>query len=118
MSLRVTRWYDPKYPLVSIIILNFNKSELTIDCLNSISENTTGIRYETIVVDNGSVSSELQKLREVEHFTRLVALPENSYFGPGCNTGALHAKGEYLVFLNNDILVLPKWLDSLIHVLQ
>ena len=48
------KWYDANTPEVSIIILNFNKSDLTKECLEALWANTFGYRYEIAIVDNGS----------------------------------------------------------------
>lgn len=99
-------------PKVSIIIPVFNKFDLTLACLESIKVNVSqDIDYEVIVVDNASSDSSylLAKLRGL-HYVRNNT---NEGFVGGCNIGAFKAKGQYLVFLNNDALVTPGWLESL-----
>ena len=111
-------WYEVKSPEVSIIVLNFNKVDLTRECLNHIITNTTGRKYEIVIVDNGSDSAEAQKLSGLNPEFKLVMLPANRYFGEGNNIGVEASLGKYLVFLNNDAFVTPNWLEPLIAVLE
>jgi O-antigen biosynthesis protein len=115
---RSSNWYDAKSPEVSIIVLNFNKGDLTRECLNHIVANTTGRRYEVVIVDNGSDPAETQKLSGLDSEFKLVMLPVNRYFGEGNNIGVEASRGRYLVFLNNDAFVTPNWLEPLIAVLE
>jgi GT2 family glycosyltransferase/glycosyltransferase involved in cell wall biosynthesis len=105
--------YDAVCPAVSIIILNYNKPELTIDCLNSLLKYTTGYRFEIIVVDNGSTHDNFNKLRQYIGPHKILRLEINRYFGEGNNIGAEFAKGEFLVFMNNDVTVTENWLEPL-----
>lgn len=108
--------YSSDAPLVSIIILNLNKPDMTIDCLKSIWKNTTGIPYEVIVVDNGSSPENQKRLAAYEGPHKFIPLAINRFFGEGNNIGAEFAKGTYLLFLNNDVIVTPDWLPPLVDV--
>ncbi|SAL13979.1 glycosyl transferase family protein [Caballeronia udeis] len=112
----VDQWYDPAHPEISIVILNWNKAQLTIECLASIFEHTRGSRYEVIVVDNGSRADEYSMLSGYVGPHRLLRLGENRFFGEGNNLGAELAKGEFVMFMNNDVTVTPNWLSPLIDV--
>ena len=111
-------WYDVETPDVSVIILNFNKSNLTKKCLEAIWANTLGYSYEIVVVDNGSAPDELKALADAGSHFRLIKLPENHHFGDGSNIGARHSTGRHLVFLNNDAFVSSNWLKPLISTLE
>jgi O-antigen biosynthesis protein len=111
-------WYDGTTPEVSIVILNFNKSELTQKCLYDIWANTHGRRYETIVVDNGSTPREFRKLAEFPGQFNLIRLPKNRFYGEGNNIGVEASRGRYIVFLNNDAFVTNGWLEPLVSVLE
>ena len=110
-----SRWYSEDSPKVSIVILNFNKVHLTIECLQSIWEHTCGYYYEVIVVDNGSQPDDFQVLSGFEGAYKLVRLDVNRFFGEGNNIGAELAKGEFLLFMNNDVVVTPNWLPPLME---
>ena len=112
------RWYSEDSPQVSIVILNFNKVHLTIDCLQSIWKHTCGYYYEVIVVDNGSQSDDFQVLSAFDGAYKLLRLDVNRLFGEGNNIGAELAKGEFLLFMNNDVVVMPSWLPPLMQAFR
>jgi GT2 family glycosyltransferase len=112
------RWYSEESPQVSIVILNFNKAQLTIDCLQSIWEHTYGYFYEIIVVDNGSQFNDFQVLSKFEGAYKILRLDVNRLFGEGNNIGAELAKGEFVLFMNNDVVVMPCWLSGLMQAFQ
>jgi O-antigen biosynthesis protein len=114
----VGSWYDAVSPEVSIIILNFNKSDLTRECLRHIWANTNGKRYEIIVVDNGSTAADFTQLSQFVGDFHLLRLPVNRYFGEGNNIGVEASRGRYVVFLNNDAFVAENWLSPLIGALE
>ncbi|MDO4497036.1 MAG: glycosyltransferase family 2 protein [Bacteroidales bacterium] len=90
---------------VSVIIVNYNTSTLTLQCVQSLIEQTHGLEYEVIVVDNRSSSEQLVLLQNDSRF-QLVSSPKNLGFGRANNLGATLAKGEYLFLLNPDTIVL------------
>lgn len=101
----------------SIVILNYNGAEDTIECLNSL-KNQTFKDFEIILVDNGSKDEEVRKLdngiKNLNLNMNLVKLEKNLGFTGGNNRGAKIAKGEYIAFLNNDTVVDEHWLENLI----
>lgn len=100
--------------LVSIIIPVFNQVELTRVCLETIlSEASKGV--EIIVVDNGSNDGAKEYLRKLRGRIRLIENHRNRGFARACNQGAVAAAGRYLVFLNNDTVPQPGWLDALLQ---
>jgi GT2 family glycosyltransferase/glycosyltransferase involved in cell wall biosynthesis/tetratricopeptide (TPR) repeat protein len=104
-------------PRVSVVIPCFNHAELTLGCLQSLATHTA-MAHEVIVVDNGSTDAtrELAGLAD-DHF-RVVRNEENLGFGPACNQGAAMARGEYVLFLNNDTVVSAGWLEPLVAALD
>lgn len=100
---------------VSIIILTYGKAHLTRQCLESLDTTVDRERTEIILFDNGSRGDELHQLRALakNHGARLHENGENVGFAAGCNEAARLATGEILVFLNNDIIALPGWLEAL-----
>jgi len=89
---------------VSIIILNYNQSKLSLDCVSSILKVEKQLSFELIVVDNGSKQHEVKMLEQSDlkiHY-KFVKSDKNGGFGYGNNLGAKHAKGIYLAFINND----------------
>ena len=100
-------------PRISIIIPVYNKYEYTAACLHSIGEHTPAGDWEVIVVDDCSSDDTPEYLSDCEGI-RVIRNPENAGFIRSCNAGAKAARGEYLVFLNNDTTVTDGWLDALI----
>lgn len=101
--------------LVSIIIVAHNQIALTQRCVESIIRHTT-IPYELILVDNGSTDSSL------EYFLNLEAVvlhnAQNVSYAKALNMGIHAAKGDVLVFLNNDLVITPNWLSNMICCLE
>ena len=107
-------------PLVSIVIVNFNGGEMLIQCLKSVF-NSKYEPIEVILVDNkstdGSVAIAEKLFSEKPNF-KVVKLPRNVGFAQGNNVGIRYCKGKYIVFLNNDTVVDPLWLDKLVEVME
>lgn len=102
-------------PRVSIIIPVYGKSLLTFTCLKSIQAHAAAGQYEVIVVDDASPESMERALGGVDG-VRFERNAENLGFIGSCNRGAALANGDILVFLNNDTIVTPGWLDALTDV--
>lgn len=102
-------------PLVSIIIPLFNQAQLTNACIEAIRA-TAGDpgRYELILVDNGSRDWTPEYLYSLGDSVVVITNKENQGFAKACNQAVRIAKGEYLLFLNNDTVPQPGWLDALL----
>jgi GT2 family glycosyltransferase len=70
--------------------------------------------HEIVVVDDASTDSTPEVLQEFGDAVRVVRRPENGGFATACNDGAAAARGDFLVFLNNDTLPREGWLDALV----
>ena len=102
-------------PLVSIIVPVYNHFEHTYNCLKSLSELKDEASFEIIVVDdcsNDETQKSIKKISGIKYHRQ----KQNGGFIESCNTGTSLAKGEYLMFLNNDTLVHQGWLDALLRV--
>lgn len=99
-------------PLVSIIIVNYNGKSFLRDCLESIKASEASDE-EIIIVDNASSDGSLEYIKKEFPYVKLIALDKNYGFAMANNIGAEAAAGEYIVFLNNDTVVTPGWLNSL-----
>jgi GT2 family glycosyltransferase/tetratricopeptide (TPR) repeat protein len=104
--------------LASLIILCCNELDYTELCLQSVLRHTRA-PYELILVNNGSsdgTAAYLESLRAKPGpvLVEVIHNAENVGFPKGCNQGLKHAQGRFLVFLNNDTIVTPGWLEGLI----
>ena len=102
--------------LTSIIILCFNQIIYTQKCLQSIDKYTS-VPYELILVDNGSTdgTQAFLKAYSKKHTACTIILNEsNRGFAGGNNQGIAAAKGDYILLLNNDVIVTSDWLKRLI----
>ncbi len=111
-------WYTEQAPEVSILIINFNNAALTRVCLQALWAFTTGRSYEIIVLDNGSRDDDVAALAAFPGRYRLVRTPVNRFFGEGNNLALEASRGRFVVFLNNDALVTPGWLEPLLATLE
>ncbi|MEY2490327.1 MAG: hypothetical protein QOC70_2269 [Verrucomicrobiota bacterium] len=109
----------PQYPKpkVSILIPVFNQTEVTLACLKSILKNTIGLDYEVIVVDDNSSEPTARCLEQVGGL-RVLTHKSNLGFLHSCTEAAAIARGEYLLFLNNDTEVTQGWLAALLRVFE
>ncbi len=105
-------------PLISIIIPIRDKVELLQRCLTSIEEKTTYRNFEIIIVDNHSEKPEtLSYLAQLPH--TVVQAPGPFNYSLINNVGVAHARGEFLLFLNNDIEVIAEdWLTAMLEHAQ
>ncbi|MEM7185724.1 MAG: glycosyltransferase family 2 protein [Bacteroidota bacterium] len=102
---------------VAVIIINYNTSDYTLDCIKAVKEQTSdAVSYQVIVVDNNSEPPQYEKLRD--HFPSdphisLHPSPVNTGFGGGNMIGAQYADASYVLFLNNDAMLLNDCLQLL-----
>jgi GT2 family glycosyltransferase len=116
---RVLRSRSPfERGLVSIVTLSWNAPEFTIKALESIRAQTSE-PYEVIVVDNGSGPETLKALSTIDDpHVRIIYNKVNRGFAGGNNDGIAHARGEYVILLNNDVIVTAGWADDLVDAFR
>lgn len=101
-------------PKVSIIIPVFNNAALTLECLSSIATYSgSDVSYEIIIADDASADDTPQLLGLIKN-VRYLRNEHNLGFLRNCNGALEMVKGEYTLFLNNDVQVTKGWLDVLI----
>jgi len=104
---------------VSVIIVNYNTKDLTIQAINSVIEKTEDVSYEIIVVDNASQDDSVEVLKnEFADKIILVESKENLGFGKGNNLGMQYANGENLFLLNPDTMLINNAIKDLHHFLK
>jgi GT2 family glycosyltransferase len=110
----VIRFREVAEPEVSVVMVTFNRWDLTRQALALLAE-VTEPRFEVIVVDNASSDGTPEHLGDVAG-ARVLRNPRNLGFGPANNQGAAMAKARYLLLLNSDAWVRPGWLAPLVDV--
>lgn len=109
-------------PLVSIIIPNKDEKETLKDCIESIRKKTEYENYEIIIVENNSTTEEIfQYYKELSQDPRIRLLRWKKEFNYSAinNYGVSYARGEYLLFLNNDVkIITPGWIKEMLGVCQ
>lgn len=103
-------------PKVSVIIVNYNGKILLKRCLESLS-NIDYDNFEIILVDNNSTDNSIDYVRKNYPSIILIQLDSNQGFAKPNNLAAQVAKGEYLLFLNNDTITTPNFISEMIKVL-
>ena len=102
-------------PEVTVILPVHNQLRHTLACLTSLLTWPTDRTFEVIVADDASTDPTAKLLGDLPAPVRLIRQEQNLGFLRNCNRVATEARGNVLVFLNNDTFVLPGWLDELIR---
>jgi GT2 family glycosyltransferase len=97
---------------ISIIIVNYNTSELVVECINSIYKFTKNIQFEVIVIDNASKDQSISQVNALYPEATLVFNKKNTGFGSANNQGIRMSKGKYMFLLNPDTLLTSDALAS------
>ncbi len=103
-------------PLVSIVSVNWNKPEITLDMVKSF-RHVSYTNYELIIVDNGSTRGDIDIVKDYPK-VRLIKTGRNLGFAGGTNAGIRQAKGKYILLLNNDTIVSPHFLEPMVELLE
>lgn len=104
-------------PKVSIILVLYNRAPLTFACLSSIKAFTDEQLIEIVIVDNAS-TDDTQNLLERLEAVKIIRNSDNLGFLHACNQAGKIAKGEMLLFLNNDAQLLPGTLANALATLE
>ncbi|EKS9840259.1 glycosyltransferase [Burkholderia orbicola] len=106
-------------PDVSILLIFYNSVELSYACLASIAEvlSDSAIKAEVIILDNASTDATSRLLDRIEGAT-IIRSKENLHFLKGTNQAAKEARGKYLLFLNNDALLMAGSLEAAIALCE
>jgi len=105
-------------PLVSICLVDYNDAAHLPECLNAVAEAAAGIDYEVILVDNASSDGSPDLVERDFPRTILIRNAENEGFGRANNRAVRASRGEYLLFLNTDVILRPGTLEPLIEEMR
>jgi len=110
---------EPVRGLVSIVVLTFNQLKYTKECIKSIRRHTPE-PHQIVFVDNGSTDGTVKCLRQIikeNSNYRLIENTKNLGFAKGCNQGIRESLGEYILLLNNNVVVSDGWLSGMLECL-
>lgn len=100
---------------LSVIIVNYNTKELTIDCVRSVYKYTKDISFEIILVDNASSDGTVSSLKKLKlKNLKIIESSTNLGFGGGNNKALQISRGKYILFLNSDTLLFENTLGKLV----
>lgn len=104
-------------PLVSVVIPTFNNKDSLLQCLKSLTVSSYK-NIEIIVVDNGSTDGTSEAVKQYFPEVKLITLNENTGVTGGRNTGAKVAKGEFILFLDHDMVADKEMIKILVEIMQ
>lgn len=103
---------------LSIIIVNYNTADCLVHCLSALFGSPPAMAWEVLVVDNASSDRSVPCLRSDFPQVRLLVNNRNLGFGAAGNRGFAKAKGEFILFMNADVIVCPQAIDQLVRTLR
>ena len=99
---------------VSFIIPLFNCLAHTRECLRTLQATLpAGLEHEIVFVDDGSTDGTREWLATLPRPCRAILNERNLGFAGACNRGAANAAGEFLFFVNNDLVFLSGWFEPM-----
>lgn len=108
----------PSDPTLSVIVTSYNTRELVRDCLNSIYKTPPSDSYEIVLVDDASSDGTSEMVSASFPEVELLRNPINQHYARSNNRALDHARGRFLLLLNNDTIVSPFALDRMIQFLR
>lgn len=103
---------------LSIIIVNYNTPELTLDAIKSIHDSESQYSYEVILVDNHSSDNSVATFRDVYPHIQIIENQSNLGFSKANNQGIRIAQGRYVLLLNSDTLLESDTLQTMIQFMD
>ena len=100
-----------------IIIVTWNGLDYTKKCIESVKKFTKNIDYRFVFVDNNSTDGTIEYLEKIPN-SILIKNDQNLGFAKGMNKGFEKVSAKYTVWLNNDTIVTPNWLEKLVNHLE
>ncbi len=103
-------------PRCSVLVVNFNGQAHLRRCLQAFAAQSF-LRFEILVIDNGSDDGSHRGLADIHPSLRVLSNPANGY-AAALNLGLREARGEFVVFANNDVFPEPDWMAKLVETLE
>jgi GT2 family glycosyltransferase len=103
---------------LSIILVEWNTSDLLKQTLESVYKETAGFDFEVIVIDNHSADDSVEMVRKYFPQVKLTVNNDNRGFAKANNQGMAMAAGEYIMLLNTDVIVCEGAINKLVDYLD
>lgn len=103
---------------VSIVIVNFNTKQLTLDAIHSVFQSKTGYSYEILLVDNNSSDGSMEAFKREFPTLTMIENRENVGFARANNQAIKMAKGRYILLLNSDTIVYEETLQVMLDFME
>ncbi|MCD6352886.1 MAG: glycosyltransferase family 2 protein [Proteobacteria bacterium] len=103
---------------LSVIIVNWNTRELTLECIESVYANKKDFSLETIVVDNGSQDGSVEAIREAFPLVQILENRENAGFARAVNQGLKIVQAPFILLLNSDARLTPAAIKSFLDFMK
>lgn len=104
-------------PIVSIVLLFYNRAEMSLQCLENLAGYVDDIPFEVVIIDNGSTDETARLLERIRN-VKIVRNSANLGFGGGCNQAVDLSAGKYILFLNNDAQLLSSSLKIMLDTIS
>lgn len=112
----MTPWRN--LPVLSVVIVNFETPDYTLQAIRSIRDNPPPCAYEIIVIDNGSRDSSLDAVRDGDAEAICIETGGNLGFARANNLGINNARGEFVLLLNSDAKIVNGSLGRMLEYIQ
>lgn len=103
---------------LSIILVSYNTQQLIEDCLNSLIKHIDISEIELIVVDNNSSDKTVDMIGEKFTNVMLIKNDQNLGFSKANNIGINHSKGEHILLLNTDTIIIEDFVSPILEYLK
>lgn len=103
---------------LSILIVNYNTRELTLDALRSVYRSQTKYTFEVILIDNHSTDGSVEAIKEEFPQVTIIENQENVGFAKANNQGIRRAAGRYILLLNSDTIIQPDTLEIMLRFMD
>ena len=97
---------------LSIIIVSWNTSQITCNCIQSIYDNKSRKNIEIIVIDNASIDNSVENIRKQFADVVIIENKDNKGFAYANNQGIDIARGNYILLVNSDTVILENCIDN------
>ena len=104
---------------VTILIQGYNRVDKTKECIDSVLKHTNGVKYDLLLIDNGSTDDTLEYFKSIDYpYKRILHLSKNISAMLPANFIDINWISRYLVSLSNDLIVTDNWLSNLVKVAE